>query len=330
MLVSPKSKLCSRGFTLIELLVVIAIIAILIALLLPAVQAAREAARRTQCKNNLKQLGLALHNYHDVHNVFPPGGTYRAATVQPAGWSVQARLLPFIEQANLQSLIDFSRSYDAQPAVTQIRVSTFMCPSEVNDKAYPDGALTHWPINYAANYGEWFVWNPTSGQFGTGAFGPNARTSMRDFTDGTSNTLAMAEVKAFQYYLRDVGAVANPPVPNDPAAISGLGGTLKTSGHAEWVDSRANQTCFTTTFTPNTKVPHNDGGTVRDVDWVNSREGISATAPTYGVFTARSFLTGIVQGLLMDGSVRGFSDNIDRGLWRGVGTRSGGEVPGEF
>jgi len=327
---SSKSKHASRGFTLIELLVVIAIIAILIALLLPAVQAAREAARRTQCKNNLKQLGLALHNYHDVHNAFPPGGTYRAATVQPAGWSVQARLLPFIEQANLQGLIDFSRSYDVQPTVTQVRVATFMCPSEVNDKAYPDGALTHWPINYAANYGEWFLWNPTSGQFGSGAFGPNARTSMRDFTDGTSNTLAMAEVKAFQYYLRDVGAVANPPVPTDPASITGLGGTLKNSGHAEWVDSRGNQTSFTTTFTPNTKVPHNDGGTIRDVDWVNSREGVSATASTYGAFTARSFHTGIVQGLLMDGSVRSFSDNIDRGVWRGAGTRSGGEVAGEF
>src|SRR5512134_2021324 len=91
------------GFTIVELLVVIAIIGVLIALLLPAVQAAREAARRTQCKNNLKQLGLALHNYHDVYTVFPPGGTYRAAAVQPAGWSIQARLLPYIEQANLQS-----------------------------------------------------------------------------------------------------------------------------------------------------------------------------------------------------------------------------------
>lgn len=319
-----------RGFTLIELLVVIAIIAILIALLLPAVQAAREAARRTQCKNNLKQLGLALHNYHDVHNAFPPGGTYQAAIVQPAGWSVQARLLPYIEQANLSTLIDFSHSYDVQPAVTQIRVSSFMCPSEVNDKAYPDGALTHWPVNYAANYGEWFVWNPTSGEFGTGAFGPNARTGMRDFIDGTSNSLAMAEVKAFQYYLRDVGAVANPLVPNDPATISGLGGTLKNSGHAEWVDSRTNQTGFTTTFTPNTKVPHNDGGKILDIDWVNQREGRSATDSTYGVFTARSFHTGLVHGLLMDGSVRAFSDNIDRWLWRGAGTRSGGEVPGDF
>lgn len=319
-----------RGFTLIELLVVIAIIAILIALLLPAVQAAREAARRTQCKNNLKQIGLALHNYHDVHTVFPPGGTYLAATVQPAGWSIQARLLPYIEQANLTSLIDFSRGYSVQPVVTPVRISTLMCPSEINDKAYVDGAITYWPVSYAANYGEWFLWNPVSGQFGTGAFGPNARTGMRDFTDGTSNTLAMAEVKTFQYYLRDVGQVSNPPVPNDPAGVSSLGGTLKNSGHAEWVDSRGNQTGFTTTFTPNTKVPHNDGGTIRDTDWVNIREGNNATESTYGIFTARSFHPGIVQGLLVDGSVRGFSDNIDRGLWRAAGTRGGGEVPGEF
>jgi len=319
-----------RGFTLIELLVVIAIIAILMALLLPAVQAAREAARRTQCKNNLKQLGLALHNYHDVFNAFPPGGTYRAATVQPAGWSVQARLLPYLEQANLTSLIDFSRSYSVQPTVTAIRVATLMCPSEINDKVYVDGGTNYWPCNYAANYGEWFVWNPVSGQFGSGAFGPNAKTAMRDFTDGTSNTIAMSEVKAFQYYLRDVGAVAAPAVPSDATAISALGGTLKNSGHNEWVDSRANQTAFTTTFTPNTKVPHLDGSTTRDIDWVNIREGNNATESTYGVFTSRSFHTGTVQSLLLDGSVRSFSDNIDRGVWRGLGTRGGGEVLGEF
>lgn len=324
------AKRSQRGFTLIELLVVIAIIAILIALLLPAVQAAREAARRTSCKNNLKQLGLALHNYHDIYNVFPPGGTYKAAITQPAGWSVQARLLPYIEQGNLQDLIDFSAGYANQPQVTKVRVPTLMCPSEVSDTAYPDGALTHWPLNYAANYGVWFIWNPASGQFGSGAFGPNANTSMAHMIDGTSNTLGMAEVKAFQYYLRDVGAMTNPAVPGNPSAVSSLGGTLKSSGHNEWVDARANQTSFTTTFTPNTKVPHNDGGTVRDIDWVNVREGTSASDSTYGVFTARSYHTGFVQALLMDGSVRGFSDNMDLGLWRGLGTRSGGEVLGEF
>ena len=323
-------KTTKRGFTLIELLVVIAIIAVLVSLLLPAVQAAREAARRTQCKNNLKQLGLALHNYHDVFNVFPPGGTYRASTVQPAGWSVQARLLPYLEQGNLSNLIDYSSGYSVQPLVTPMRISVLLCPSEINDKAYPDGAITHWPLNYAANYGEWFLWNPGTNNFGTGVFGPNSRTGIRDITDGTSNTLAIAEVKAFQYYLRDAGAVVSSSLPNDPAAVSVLGGTLKSSGHAEWVDSRCNQTSFTTTFTPNTKVPHDDSGTVRDIDWVNIREGNNATESTYGVFTARSFHAGIVQGLLVDGSVRSFSDNVDRGLWRAAGTRAGGEVLGEF
>ena len=318
------------GFTLIELLVVIAIIAILIALLLPAVQQAREAARRTQCKNNLKQMGLALHNYHDVYRVFPPGGTYRAGATNPAGWSLQARVLPFIEQANLTGLIDFSYGYGLQPQVTQTRVSVFLCPSEVRDEVYVDGALNYWPCNYAANYGSWMVWNPATNQFGSGAFGPNARTSMRDFTDGTSNTLAMSEVKASQYYLRDSGpsTVVNPPI--DPSAIAALGGTLKSSGHNEWVDGRSNQTAFTTTFTPNTKVPYDDGGTIRDVDWVNVREGNSATDTTYATMTSRSYHTGIVQSLLMDGSVRSISENLDLTVWRGLGTRGGGEIIGEF
>src|SRR3954454_21148910 len=97
-----------RGFTLIELLVVIAIIAVLVALLLPAVQQAREAARRVQCKNNLKQMGLALHNYLDVYTCFPPLGCYPAAAVgQWKTFSAQARLLPYLEQANLQNLIDW-------------------------------------------------------------------------------------------------------------------------------------------------------------------------------------------------------------------------------
>ena len=317
-----------RGFTLIELLVVIAIIAILMALLLPAVQQAREAARRTQCKNNLKQIGLALHNYHDTFTVFPPGGTYRVNVTQSAGWSVQARLLPFLDQANLQNLIDFSQPYSTQPAVISTRLGVLLCPSETNDRAYPDGSLTYWPCNYAANYGVWFLWNPTNNQLGTGAFGPNSSTGTRDFADGTSNSVAMSEVKAWQYYLRDVGGT--PTMPSSPSAVSSLGGTLKNSGHNEWVDSRANQTAFTTTFVPNSKCPHNDAGTIRDIDFVSSREGISATAETFAVMTSRSHHTGIVNSLLMDGAVRSISENIDINVWRALGTRAGGEVVGEF
>ena len=100
-----------RAFTLIELLVVIAIIAVLIGLLLPAVQAAREAARRAQCTNNQKQVGLALHNYHSTHNTFPPFSVLpRTRTAQP--WSALARLLPFIEQANLANLINFDTDFE--------------------------------------------------------------------------------------------------------------------------------------------------------------------------------------------------------------------------
>src|SRR2546429_4956642 len=103
----------TRGFTLIELLVVIAIIAVLVSLLLPAVQQAREAARRTQCKNNLKQIGLALHNYLESFSRFPPSICIRPGG--PPGWSAQARLLPFIEQANLSNLTNFQSSFDTQP-----------------------------------------------------------------------------------------------------------------------------------------------------------------------------------------------------------------------
>ena len=117
----PRQPRKNRGFTLIELLVVIAIIAVLIALLLPAVQQAREAARRSQCKNNLKQIGMALHNYLEAYTVFPPGGTWPhpiGASGKVGGpFSPQARLLPYLDQANLQDLIDFSKPYEpAEPA----------------------------------------------------------------------------------------------------------------------------------------------------------------------------------------------------------------------
>ncbi|MEX0725283.1 MAG: DUF1559 domain-containing protein [Planctomycetaceae bacterium] len=326
----PAPPVRRRGFTLIELLVVIAIIAILIALLLPAVQQAREAARRTQCKNNLKQLGLALHNYHDTYTVFPPGGTYAYGVAAGAGWSVQARLLPFVDQANLQNLIDFSTTYNVQPAVTQVAVQVLLCPSEVNNKAYPDGAITHFPVNYGANYGDWFIWNPATGAGSNGAFYPNSRTSLRDFTDGSSNTLAMAEVKAGQFYLRDAGAMASPPIPASPAALSALGGSLKNSGHNEWVDARSNQTGFTTTFVPNTVCPHSDAGVIRDVDFINVREGASATDATYAAMTARSWHEGIVNCLLMDGSVRSATENIDLTLWRNLGARGDGQILGDW
>lgn len=317
-----------RGFTLIELLVVIAIIAVLIALLLPAVQQAREAARRMSCKNNLKQIGLALHNYHDVYTRFPPSFVvdYNSTGGE---WSIHARLLPYVEQAGLQNLIDWSLTYSAQPDVTKTRVPVYLCPSDVNDRARPDGALTHYPVSYGFNGGTWHVWTNSTGDQGNGAFAPNASFGMRDIIDGTTSTLAFSEVKAFTPYFRDGdGAGAPMPAPGD---ISGYGGAFKTnSGHTEWVDGRVHQTGFTTTFGPNTVVPHAVGGVNYDVDFTNCREEKSCSGPTYAAVTSRSYHTGIVNSLLMDGSVRSISENIDLQTWRKLGQRNDGQPVGEF
>jgi len=330
-----RSHRSRSGFTLIELLVVIAIIAVLIALLLPAVQQAREAARRSQCKNNLKQIGLALHNYESTFTAFPPAMCLTFSGSAWGEWGPQARLLPYMDQANLQNLIDFSKPYDdAQnlPAI-RARVPVYLCPSEVNDRqSFPHGiGAPQYPLSYAASMGSWMIYNPTTGATGTGAFGTNRKTGVRDFTDGTSNTLGFCEVKTFQPILLTGGT---PPtvIPTSPLDVATFGGSNfeVEDGHTEWVEGRVHQNGFTTTFGPNTNVPYVSGGKTYSVDYSSAEEGDTSTDITYAAVTSRSFHTGIVQSLLMDGSVRGISENIDLILWRSLGTRSGGEVIGEF
>lgn len=316
-----------RGFTLVELLVVIAIIGILVALLLPAVQAAREAARRMSCSNNLKQMGIALHNYHDTYGAFPPGAIHPRGTTGKS-WSIHARLLPFVEQENLQDLIDWSLPYSVQGEVTQTRVATFFCPSDPGDHERPDGAITHYPLTYGVNMGTWFVFNPNSQSGGNGLVYPNSKTSFRDVTDGSSTTLAFAEVKAWSPYLRDGGSpgASNAPMPAADS-VSAFGGNFKTnSGHTEWVDGRVHQSGFTGTFVPNTLVPHSVGGEVHDVDFNSSREGNTTNQFTYGAVTSRSYHPGGVQVALTDGSARFVSEDIDIATWHALTTRAGGEV----
>lgn len=331
----------TRGFTLIELLVVIAIIAILIALLLPAVQQAREAARRSQCKNNMKQIGLALHNYLSAFTAFPPAfcvGPDGSGSFTPGGqWSIHARILPYGDAANLFNNIDFTVGYGSQsdPTIAYTRVPFFLCPSEVNDKVRLSGSTPeHYPVSYGYNGGTWRVFTNSSLSGGDGAFYPNSKTKPRDFTDGMSNTLCFAEVKAFTAYNRDddTGTSSIPSVASGVESLINAGSTHKpNSGHTEWVDGRIHQTGFTTTLTPNTKVVVPGAtGAIDAGDYTSCREAKTCSTPTYAAVTARSYHIGIVHALLMDGAVRSLSENIDLNTYRALSTRSNGEVIGEF
>jgi prepilin-type N-terminal cleavage/methylation domain-containing protein/prepilin-type processing-associated H-X9-DG protein len=327
-----------QAFTLIELLVVIAIIAILIALLVPAVQKVRESAARTTCQNNLRQIGLATHNYANQYSSFPPGEVYPSLPAAGDCWSVQARLLPYIEQESLRKIIDLNVSYNSQVNVSSTRIITYLCPMELNDKVRMSTgsppAPQHYPLNYAINMGTWLVYNPTNGSNGDGAFVVGFPLRERDFTDGLSNTLSFAEVKGYTAYRRDFATSPGAVPPASPSVVSGYtGGSLKTdSGHTEWVDARSHQTGFTTVFTPNTNVPFTDTATgiVYDIDYTSQREGQSATNLTYAAVTSRANHSGGVNALLMDGSVRFVSTAIPLTTWRKLGTRNGNEILEDF
>ena len=329
-----------RGFTLIELLVVIAIIAILIALLLPAVQHAREAARRTQCKNNLKQIGLAVHNYADVYRCFPPSAAVNlslTSTGNNGSWGVHGRILPHLDQANVFNKVDLAIAWDFQLAIDGLKIPVYACPSDaLSDQARVVGAgrPTLYSTSYGFNFGTWFVFNPATGQGGDGMFHPNSRLSFRDVTDGTSNTLLAAEVKAWQPYTRNGGPPSTtvPTTIPEAQAMVASGAEYKDTGHTEWPDGRCHHHGFTTTLVPNSFVPYVTGGITVDADYNSWQEGRNggAGSPTYAIITSRSYHEGIVHVALVDGSCRAISENLNQGTWRALGTRHGSEVVGEF
>ncbi len=369
------------GFTLIELLVVIAIIAILIGLLLPAVQKVREAAARLQCQNNLKQIGLALHNYESTNNGFPAAEQYpppASGTV-----SIHIALLPYVEQGNL--LNEYQSSAANQAVAIQQKISIFDCPSDPNVGAVIDGggpppaAFTYrYPVTYGFNYGTWFLYDWAGHTGGDGAFVINSPLTPAAFTDGLSNTLAAAEVKAQTQsggvktgigYIRSL-QIPNAPdpgnatLPSSPAALlatigassapqqstfNGSGSTLNSNLHLDYNNPTVTQTGFTTAFPPNapmriyvsnqnsgTGAPVSQGGNqvpgvagTYDVDYVSLPESKTLTGGcTFAAITSRSYHTGLVNVLFMDGSVRSMSSAVSAQTWHALGTRAGGDVPG--
>ncbi len=326
-----------QGFTLIELLVVIAIIAVLIALLLPAVQSAREAARRMQCTNNMKQLGLGLHNYESIAGAFPPScilsGSANTVSLW-LGWSVQGRILPLLEQGPMFNAINFHFSGESpfNLTVSTQRVGLFICPSEVDSSSIPgeSGVVG----NYGFLMGDWFVWGGFAGPVNRSAFAPNTSRRMAEFRDGLSQTLVGSEVKAKQPLLRDCGGLSKinqpyliPPPGADPLTVApeyGGGACSFTYGHSEWSDGGSHQTGFTTAWTPNRQTPGYAANPQRDLDLVGQRE--KKGGPTYAAVTARSYHPGGVNALFGDGSVRFIKDSVDGETWRALGTIASGEV----
>lgn len=355
-----------KAFTLIELLVVIAIIAILIALLLPAVQQAREAARRTQCKNNLKQIGLAIHNYHDVYNATPIGCTIRDARVQGITnsyrrWNGHLAMLPYVEQANLyqetkNSLDNTGLSAPWQnnvPCVTA-KLAHLRCPSDGDSTIDGRKAKT----NYMFCHGDsgWDhnpEWVGSGGRGLRGFFislhnsGRAGNRRFRDVTDGLSNTIAIGEriaAKSGATSIKtgatcngcvDQGGRRNPSLCKAATSSDGTYTNLGATPAARLAGVRAfdGSPYFSTVVTvlgPNSPSCKHRNNNSHNED---------------GIMSMSSHHTGGAQVVLGDGSVRFISDNIDTGdltaepvtggkspygVWGALGSINGGEVIGEF
>ncbi len=331
------SKGKRAAFTLVELLVVIAIIAMLVALLLPAVQAAREAARRTQCKNNLRQLALATLNYESARGHLPPSAEVNLSVTETGNngsWGVHGRVLPYLEEASLYDRVSLDTAWDYQKAIDALQIPVYQCPSDGGAEQMRDpgkGRARLFATTYGFNFGTWFVFDPETRRGGDGLFYPNSNMKLAKVVDGTSKTMLAAEVRAWQPYMRNGGPSQHipPSTPEEAAAIVASGAQFKNTGHTEWPDGRVHHTGFTAALTPNSYVPFDAGEEVGIVDadynsWQEGKNG-SAGSPSFAIITSRSYHENMVQVAMLDGSVRSVEEAIELPIWRAAATRRGSE-----
>ena len=329
------------AFTLVELLVVIAIIGILTALLLPAVQAARGAARRMSCANNLKQIGLAMHNYANTfHEMLPNAGW--TGVVYPNDYSPLAKLLPYAEQANLQDLIDFSIQMghpgrDDLPAVLQPAAATavpmFLCPSDgeqpLHDTTLPSGAVISIAgTNYAMNQGSGLdgAYHPGFGE-SDGLCWVNAQVKLASIRDGTTNTLAFTES------LRGSGnSPALTPTP-DVQVYRGIVGDYSLFGTLPEIANAGGLDAVLPSITGwnGTRLSYWLRGCSPTGPVMNGLLTPNHPAPDFvfksaKITAARSRHPGGVNACFTDGSVDFISETIERATWHALWTRAGGEV----
>ncbi len=328
-----------RGFTLIELLVVIAIIAVLVSLLLPAVQQAREAARRTQCKNNLKQIGLGMHNYHDVYNLFPVGACAKVNTPGPPGFGIDisigafASILPYLEQQNLKNLYDDSKTWENQtPTVAKAIIATYLCPSASGPSVDTNPVLASYPIGTTIGVTQYLLckgadkeWCFSPSAPTTGMFGINLKCSFRDMTDGSSNTLCAGEGATGNPWTVAAGAAPNTAIPAPAGRVQQ--GWIAPQANPLGIQALSGYTTggnFGTTFYKLNRNP------IIETVYDDSALATCTTSTTDFTSNFRAQHPGGGQFVLGDGSVRFVSENIDATTYNNLAGKGEGNVVGEF